>query len=476
MGADPFSLDGAVALGWVHPIGIGMFVLFPVGLGAVAIAGERQRGTLEVLLSRPLSRRTLFATHLLTLVLIAVLTTLAALAGTVCRGGGVRGGGRARRGRTGVPRPQHRGAARGARGHLARGIGVVRPACRAGGHRHRGAAPGLRAGDPGHALARRGVPPAALAVPLPVAARDPGRATASPSDIAVLAGIAVVATAYGLWRFPRRDLAAPDWASRRTPRPGLTLTLRQGLRWRHDEPRTLPVGAVARMAGSRCARCTTTTRSGCCARPVAPRPATAGTRTRSRAAAADPVLPGARVRPGPDRGRPGGSRCRPSSTCAGSTRCCRADRAAATAQRRRRPRDGGTPVDIPLTPEERSRSSAPSAGGHAAEARSAGATPTRPIAGPARYTEDWSQGRARPRCVLADHGRGPAADRHRRWTAEAHRRQIDGAFYPCSYEMHVGWPRCTSPTRGSPPPMRRSPPGCAVLHDAIVANAARHGG
>ena len=83
MGADPFSLDGAVALGWVHPIGIGMFVLFPVGLGAVAIAGERQRGTLEVLLSRPLSRRTLFATHLLTLVLIAVLTTLAALAGTV---------------------------------------------------------------------------------------------------------------------------------------------------------------------------------------------------------------------------------------------------------------------------------------------------------------------------------------------------------------------------------------------------------
>ena len=38
MGADPFSLDGAVALGWVHPIGIGMFVLFPVGLGAVMIA------------------------------------------------------------------------------------------------------------------------------------------------------------------------------------------------------------------------------------------------------------------------------------------------------------------------------------------------------------------------------------------------------------------------------------------------------
>ncbi len=44
LGADPFSLNGAVALGWVHPIGLGLQVLFPIGLGALAIAGERQRG------------------------------------------------------------------------------------------------------------------------------------------------------------------------------------------------------------------------------------------------------------------------------------------------------------------------------------------------------------------------------------------------------------------------------------------------
>ena len=53
MGADPFSLDGAVALGAVHPIAIALEIVYPVGFAAAAIAGERQRGTLEVLLSRP---------------------------------------------------------------------------------------------------------------------------------------------------------------------------------------------------------------------------------------------------------------------------------------------------------------------------------------------------------------------------------------------------------------------------------------
>ena len=40
-------------------------IVYPVGFAAAAIAGERQRGTLEVLLSRPLSRRSLYVTLLL---------------------------------------------------------------------------------------------------------------------------------------------------------------------------------------------------------------------------------------------------------------------------------------------------------------------------------------------------------------------------------------------------------------------------
>ena len=34
--------------------------------------------------------------------------------------------------------------------------------------------------------------------------------TGTVGDLLVLAGLAVAATAYGLWRFPRRDLAAPS--------------------------------------------------------------------------------------------------------------------------------------------------------------------------------------------------------------------------------------------------------------------------
>ncbi len=61
-GGDIFSLTGAVALGFVHPIAVGLNLVFAVGFAAAAVAGERQRGTLEVLLSRPLSRRGTYAT------------------------------------------------------------------------------------------------------------------------------------------------------------------------------------------------------------------------------------------------------------------------------------------------------------------------------------------------------------------------------------------------------------------------------
>lgn len=61
-GGDIFSLTGAVALGFVHPIAVGLNLVVAVGFAASAVAGERQRGTLEVLLSRPLSRRRVYAT------------------------------------------------------------------------------------------------------------------------------------------------------------------------------------------------------------------------------------------------------------------------------------------------------------------------------------------------------------------------------------------------------------------------------
>jgi ABC-2 type transport system permease protein len=61
-GGDIFSLTGAVALGFVHPIAVGLVLVFALGFASTAVAGERQRGTLEVLLSRPLSRRVVYAT------------------------------------------------------------------------------------------------------------------------------------------------------------------------------------------------------------------------------------------------------------------------------------------------------------------------------------------------------------------------------------------------------------------------------
>jgi beta-exotoxin I transport system permease protein len=61
-GGDIFSLPGAVALSLIHPIAIILTSVFAVGFSATAVAGERQRGTLETLLARPISRRALYLT------------------------------------------------------------------------------------------------------------------------------------------------------------------------------------------------------------------------------------------------------------------------------------------------------------------------------------------------------------------------------------------------------------------------------
>jgi ABC-2 type transport system permease protein len=61
-GGDVFSLSGSIALGFIHPITLLLMGIFAVGFGTVAVAGERQRGTLEVVLARPISRRSISVT------------------------------------------------------------------------------------------------------------------------------------------------------------------------------------------------------------------------------------------------------------------------------------------------------------------------------------------------------------------------------------------------------------------------------
>lgn len=61
-GGDLFSLSGAMALGFIHPITVALMSIFAVGLPLAVVAGERQRGTLEVVLARPVARRSYYLT------------------------------------------------------------------------------------------------------------------------------------------------------------------------------------------------------------------------------------------------------------------------------------------------------------------------------------------------------------------------------------------------------------------------------
>lgn len=82
-GGDVFSLPGAIALSFIHPIAIILTSVFAVGFSAAAVAGERQRGTLEVVLARPVSR-TVFYLSLLMASFGFIATAIAALlAGSV---------------------------------------------------------------------------------------------------------------------------------------------------------------------------------------------------------------------------------------------------------------------------------------------------------------------------------------------------------------------------------------------------------
>jgi beta-exotoxin I transport system permease protein len=89
-GGDIFSLPGAIALAVIHPISIILISVFAVDFPSAAVAGERQRGTLEVVLARPISRRTLYITlaiAALSFIAAAVTSLLAgALAGSAWAG------------------------------------------------------------------------------------------------------------------------------------------------------------------------------------------------------------------------------------------------------------------------------------------------------------------------------------------------------------------------------------------------------
>ena len=99
-----------------------------------------------------------------------------------------------------------------------------------------------------------------------------------------------------------------------------------------------------------------------------------------------------------------------------------------------------------------------------------------------RYTkDDWARIKAEGQSVTAAFADAlaaglPADSTPAMDAAETHRRQIDTNYYPCSYEMQRGLaamyladPRFTANYEAVAPGLAR------YVHDAILANAARHG-
>ncbi len=208
-GGSVFTLNGSVALGFIHPIAIALAAVFAIGFPALAIAGERQRGTLEVLLARPLSRRALYRTALAAMWLFVAVVLTANVAGVVA-------------------------------GSLLLGVANELEATRLaiawlnaillfGAFGSLALAASASFDQLGPALGL------ALAVAIVSYAVEflgavwpdiawlrqwslfhyfqPGEildGNVDPADLVVLAAVALAATAAGLWIFPRRDLAAPS--------------------------------------------------------------------------------------------------------------------------------------------------------------------------------------------------------------------------------------------------------------------------
>lgn len=101
----------------------------------------------------------------------------------------------------------------------------------------------------------------------------------------------------------------------------------------------------------------------------------------------------------------------------------------------------------------------------------------------ARYTkQDWlaikADGEAATRALLDARSAGlPPGSEEAMDAAEAHRSQIDRWFYPCSHEMHTGLAEMYLADPRFTATYEAMGAGTAqYVHDAILANAARHAG
>jgi len=143
-------------------------------------------------------------------------------------------------------------------------------------------------------------------------------------------------------------------------------------------------------------------------------------------------------------------------------------------------------MNIKLTPEERLEVFGTfNPDDHAAEVDERWGTTDayRESARTAGYSKaDWvrikAEGEAATRAMADAMAAGLAADSAAAMDgAEAHRRQIDAAFYRCSYEMHLGLAAMYLADPRFSATYEAIAPGLAqYVHDAILANAARHKG
>jgi ABC-type Na+ efflux pump permease subunit len=208
-GGNIFSLGGAIALGFIHPIAVALICVFAVGFATSAVAGERQRGTLEVVLARPISRRSLIVTLYVATVGFIAISFAAFILGAALAAG-----------LWGVAHeldPLDLAALWLNGVLLFAAFGAV---CLAASASFDRLTPALGIGL-GYLLASyfvdvlgslwpdaRGLQPLSLFHYVRAPAVLAGRL--DPADLLVLVAVAIVALTYALVRFPQRDIAAPS--------------------------------------------------------------------------------------------------------------------------------------------------------------------------------------------------------------------------------------------------------------------------
>ncbi len=85
IGGETVTLDRAMdlmSIGYVHPLMQTLFCIWAIGRAAGAIAGELDRGTMELLLAQPLARSRLILAHLIVDLIVIPILALSLWAGT----------------------------------------------------------------------------------------------------------------------------------------------------------------------------------------------------------------------------------------------------------------------------------------------------------------------------------------------------------------------------------------------------------